>query len=182
MKKILFGFVMLMVLYLSGLDESKTIGDSDFSAIQTACAGGDDLISHYYEKLLDQAALSREDWDEEFGDRDDHGTGSYVIKAMVGAIAELQSEQEIENNLSDSYNFLLNPTSPEDYLSIPDVIAHAENGNVMDAFYTLYNLAFIVDMLWWYEDGAINENYDWDRYHIELSNKLNELAGCACLS
>ena len=181
MKRVFTGLLVLSVAILSGLDRTKTIDDVIFPTIQYACGGGDDLISHYYEQLVQQATLSREDWEDQFGDRDDHGTGSYGIKAMVGAVAELQLIEESEEKLENAYDFLLTSdpeeSSVEHYLSIADVIDSLEEEpegdaayGLVDVFslaYTLNNLAMIVDMLWYYEDGD---------HQDELADKLDLLA------
>jgi len=51
-KSILLVLCLLLSVSLFALDETKTIGQVDFSTIQYACAGGDDLINYYYEQCI----------------------------------------------------------------------------------------------------------------------------------
>ena len=62
MKKVILFFAGLMfIITLSALDETKTIGDTSFLALRSACLGGDDIIEHYYLQCLSQAIILRED-------------------------------------------------------------------------------------------------------------------------
>jgi len=87
MKKIFYlvlGF--MFIISLSALNETKTIDETDFQAIQTACDGGDDLIYHYYEQCVISANQSREDWEplvDDMGTREDYFASKYANKAMV---------------------------------------------------------------------------------------------------
>ncbi len=76
MKKCLILLIALIVFTLSALDETKTIGETEFSAIQNACLN-DDLINYYCEQCYTLSGGTREDWDEVMGDRDYHGAGYY---------------------------------------------------------------------------------------------------------
>ena len=180
MKRCAVLFIGLIAFSLSALIETKTIGDVDFSAIKQACNlpanGGDELINHYYEDCFNLSGRSRDEWEDEVDDRNDFQTGNYGINAMVGAIGNVDGycdDIQADILLDDCYGFLLNPDNPNGYLSIADVIAHAENGNVMDAFYTLYNLAFITDMIWEYDSHGYDTQGD---YQTALHHKLHELA------
>jgi hypothetical protein len=179
MKKCIYLLLGLLIsVSLSALDETKTIGDTEFSIIQDACAGGDDLINHYYLQCLTNANLLREDWEppaDDMGLRTDYGTSFYANKAFVGAVGELQDTLVVEARLFESYRFLLDPTFPA-YLSIANEVIpylsqlNAPNPTIwglpLDMAYILKNLAVMVDMLWWYDGGI---------YQDALASKLDSL-------
>ena len=109
MKLFLFVLFIVSFVFVYSLTRTNTIEEDEFSAIQSACAGGDDLIYYYYQKCLGRAELPREDWGDwvdEMGNRDYQGIGSYANLAMVGAIDELQTSQQTNAKLTDAYNFI----------------------------------------------------------------------------
>ncbi|MBC8487933.1 MAG: hypothetical protein H8D45_18035 [Bacteroidetes bacterium] len=179
-KYILLLLGLLLSVSLLALDRTRTIEETDFSAIQAACAGGDDIINHYYQLCVDNAVLLREDWEppeDDMGLRTDYGTSFYANKAFVGAVGELQYPWQAEAKLREASYFTVEQdpnglihqlsiandvipylTKPEDYPypNIPDATPYRKG---LDIGYTLENLALIVDMLWWYEGHGIYQIY-----------------------
>ncbi len=163
-----------MIIYISALSETATIGDTEFSELQAACRDdGDEMINHYYQQCLFSANLSREDLEipeDEMGNRDYHGIGFYANKAMVGAIGEGQQDWQSDAKLSESYNFILesDPILSPSYLSMSalkdSILA---DGSVFSLSYALSSLSLLVDMLWYYENGD---------YREELAAKLDSIA------
>ncbi len=184
MKKtlVIFLFFLIITNLFCLLPKTKTIGADTLSAIRNACGGNDLLINYYY---LDYRGESRdeeetgEDICDESGLRQTFDTATYMKRTFLGVIDTLLINEDPDEYLNESYRFLLVPPPEDewDYLSIAAVIDTLEKEpegdaayGLVDVFslaYTLNNLAMIVDMLWYYEDGD---------HQDELADKLDELA------
>ena len=187
MKKMLIAFVIFLVTAnaFGELPRKKTIGADTLTVIRDACSGDDQLIHHYYMEY--KGSRDEEETGEEIYDdgrfRETFKTITYMKLAFLGVIDTLLVGDD-EDYLEYASDFLLNPNSVviDDYLSIAAVIDSLEEEpegdatygtvDVLSLAYTLHNLAFIVDMLWWYEDGA---------YQTALADTLDLLAGWAYL-
>ncbi|MBC8383932.1 MAG: hypothetical protein H8E57_00265, partial [Candidatus Cloacimonetes bacterium] len=193
MKKLLFtfGIVFLFVNVFGELPKTKTIGVDTLIVIRNACKdpsqGGDDLIHHYYMEYKGESLREEGEAEEIIEDgrlRATFKTESYMKYAFLGVIDVELEVEDPDDYLSFASRFLLDPTFPDDpqypghsYLSIADVIDSLEEEpegdaayGLVDVFslaYTLNNLAMIVDMLWYYEDGD---------HQDELADKLDLLA------
>jgi len=192
MKKIIILLVVLLVYvnifaqYEDLVSGTKTIDEETLNSIRDATAlyDNDDLMRHYWCEYINIPDTTRF-YDDNGRLRQTFNTGTYVKQAFWGAIGhdmpyDPETGQPIEPSvkLELAKDFLLEPTNPDAYLSIPAVIdtfVIGGNKDVLSLSSTLENLAFIVDMLWWYEAPGYETQ---EQFQEDLSAKLDSLAGC----
>ena len=195
MKQVLcFLFIVIVTASIFSLDETKTIGDTEFLVIQDACAGGDDLINHYYYQIFNSRDDSEDIFDER-GSAETYHTDDYVKKALVGAVGVGLSNPAATALLDEAFDFLFEPdpiispyylsiandvipylTKPEcDSLVHPEIPYESAGRKGLDIGYMLENLAGIVDMLWWYDGHPWTQ----EQFQDTLSVKLDSLASFA---
>ncbi len=87
--------LIILVAFFSklfALDSTRTIAESDFSTIQYGCEN-DNLISYYYQQLLDIKDEEEIIYDE-LGKGETFGTNTYMKRAFLGVL--------MFNNLTDA--------------------------------------------------------------------------------
>jgi len=187
-------FIVISVVLLAELTETKTISSTSFSDLKDACAdsltggnGTDEVMTFYYNKLKQtRDEGDGDDWRESRASFEPiNQVGYYAKLSMLGAIGRgLENSYTWENNLIRARRFLLDSTfvdydHPDPnmhnvnmYLSLDSLWVEYEEGTGSDCLSlgtTLINLCFITDMLWHYADS------------LELYNKLDEIAYYAYL-
>lgn len=164
------------------VDSTKTMNEDTFIALREATAPGtytDEVMRFYWCKLIGiDPPPDGEDGEGDFrGERADYEpinkAYTYAKEAFWGAIGHDMPDTVPPTYPSDKLNlaldYLLDPEFPY-YLSLDSVWVHIDNRgvNTIAMGDMLYNVAFIVDCLWYYvENDIIRES---------LYNKLDNLA------
>lgn len=167
------------------VDETKTMDYDTFQSLRnaTASTGYDDVMRWYWCKLIGiTPPVDGEEGDDLRENRAEYqplNMASYYAKeAFWGAIGhETNYHQAPDQDPEDimelarkyllDYNFL-------HYLNLDLVWDEYSDGSGSDCLNygsVLNNVANIVDMLWYFDNGA---------YQTQLEDKLNDLAGWAC--
>ena len=184
---------------LAELTKTKTMTTNQFTALKDACvdslmniplSGSDEVMTWYHYKIIDPDR----DGEEDDLDRDNRvdfipiGQAYYYSKlALLGAIGRgYNNDDTWFINLNRAQNYLLmqgfidpeNDDYPNEpmYLDLDEVwnieFSDGSWGDCLNYARLLNNVAFIVDMLWYYPGADTTALY----------NKLSELAGWAYLS
>ncbi|MBT7039189.1 MAG: T9SS type A sorting domain-containing protein [Bacteroidetes bacterium] len=183
-KNLIFLIILLSCVNIYAQDlvpGTKSIDHETLNAIRDATApyDHDNFMRQYWCEYINIPDTTRFYEDGEL--RNTFKTGIYVREAFWGVIGhdtELHDapDQTPYHILELARQHLLEPDF-DDYLSIPAVIdtfVSGGNKDVLSLSSTLENLAFIVDMLWWYDAPGYETQ---EQFQEDLSAKLDELAG-----
>ena len=184
-KNLIFLIILLSCVNIYAQDlvpGTKSIDHETLNAIRDATApyDHDNFMRQYWCEYINIPDTTRFYEDGEL--RNTFKTGIYVREAFWGVIGhdtELHDapDQTPYHILELARQHLLEPDF-DDYLSIPAVIdtfVSGGNKDVLSLSSTLENLAFIVDMLWWYDAPGYETQ---EQFQEDLSAKLDSLAGC----
>jgi hypothetical protein len=169
--------------------QTATMDSVLVSSLRSAVTNGnpeyDEVMDYYYDKINPGSTRydgEGDDWREDRASYESINKASgYATKAFLGVIdVELEYSGQDTTYLNNARKYLLEPSFHDPpysyYLDLDSLFTEGGefyDGEWIDCLYygrLILNVAFIVDMLWYYDNGA---------YQTDLYNKLEELTGWA---
>lgn len=198
MKKLIIAMFLLSISSLFSIIITKTITDpSMLSTIQDAC-NNNPIIRCYYEVAFGNRD-SFEPYTDETGRAETWETSNYANKSLVGAMGVVPPyvnfQIDADGLLEDVHYFLLRPSLIEDYLDIEGNVLPSITRPLCDSLlnypnfpyvsacgkshmssYILENMAYMVDMLWWFDGFDTSLFPTQAEYQDALAEKLDSYA------
>jgi tetratricopeptide (TPR) repeat protein len=197
-KQLLFAILLLSISSLFSITTTKTITDpSALSTIQDAC-NNNLIIRNYYEIAFGNRDLF-EPYTDETGRAQTWQSSNYANRSLVGAmgpvVGYVATQAIADAHLYEVHHFLLRPSVVDDFLDVagevipsitrpqcdsllnyPDFPYVSACGKSHMSSYILENMAFMVDMLWWFDGFDTNLFPTQTEYQAALAEKLDSYA------